>query len=287
MPNTYGYGRVSTQRQFEEGTSKDTQHEDFLRFVQYKQTPNWELCAKTKTQGGTWFFDGAVSSSIWLLDRPAGGAMCSLLQPGDQVVIPLFDRAFRSAADVENAFTFFDSRQVQVHILDLGVDTSGIMGRFVIAIMGAVKRLERQTISERILRGKRKAKAEGMIEGHLSPGWKYSEHKIGRWRKMVPDMEYRQAALEIVKLHDEEGLSWDRIAMKYWKEKRVRKDRRRRFNKDNTGWSQTAIKIAYYAAKEGFPNRRALAQSASGADPNATNNHGPSTAMPSQPHPPA
>jgi len=288
LPNkTYGYGRVSTQRQFEDGTSKDTQHEDFLRFVHYKQTPSWELCTKTSDQPGTWFFDGAVSSTIWLLDRPAGSAMCAVLQPGDHVVIPLFDRAFRSAADVENAFTFFDSRKVQVHILDLGVDTSGIMGRFVIAIMGAVKRLERQTISERILRGKIKAKSEGMVEGHLSPGWKYSDNKIGRWRKQVPDMAYREQALEVLRLVDEEGMSFEEIAIKYWKEGRVRKDKRRRFNKGNTGWGASSVRVAYHSAKAGFPNRRASARSESAADHNGTSNLGPSTATPSQPHPPA
>lgn len=274
---TLGYGRVSTQRQADVGTSKDTQHDDFLRFVNYKHTPSWELCAKTKDHEGTWFFDGAVSSTIWFMERPAGAALCAALEQGDHIVIPIFDRAFRSAADVENAFTFFDSKGVQVHILDMGIDTSGPMGRCMIAIMGAVKRLERQTITERTMRGKAKAKAEGMIcGGRPPPGWKWSENKIGRWKKIVPCPLYRQYAMEVKRLVDEEGMTFDKIVILYWKEGRVRKDQSF-FNKARTGWTQTVIQKMYHAATKGFPNTMEatrLAQLELAAEREPTNNLG-------------
>ena len=83
---TYGYVRVSTLRQAEEGLSLE---------VQRRQLEGYAL-----QHGLTLdrvFVEDGVSGAVPLANRPAGGALLALLEPGDVVLAAKLDRAFRSA----------------------------------------------------------------------------------------------------------------------------------------------------------------------------------------------
>lgn len=84
----YGYLRVSTDRQADEGESLGTQQ----RVVEgYAMMNGLSL--------DSIFVERGVSGSKPLGDRPEGARLVAALKPGDAVITPKLDRMFRSALD--------------------------------------------------------------------------------------------------------------------------------------------------------------------------------------------
>jgi DNA invertase Pin-like site-specific DNA recombinase len=84
----FGYVRVSTDRQAEEGESLGAQE----RTIQgYAMMHGLKLDRV--------FVERAVSGSRPIAERPEGGKLLSSAQAGDVVITPKLDRMFRSALD--------------------------------------------------------------------------------------------------------------------------------------------------------------------------------------------
>ena len=81
----YGYARVSTTMQADEGESLDVQQRQLAGYAQM----NGLTIDKV-------FVERGVSGSKPLGDRPQGSALLAVLQPGDVVITPKLDRMFRS-----------------------------------------------------------------------------------------------------------------------------------------------------------------------------------------------
>ena len=93
--------------------------------------------------------------------RPVFEHVLARLAPGDTLVVWSLDRAFRTARDALNAFHALQSRNVQIHIADLGLDTTTPHGKLVITVMCGVAEFERDCLIQRTKEGIAAARARG------------------------------------------------------------------------------------------------------------------------------
>jgi DNA invertase Pin-like site-specific DNA recombinase len=155
----YGYVRVSTERQADEGVSLGAQ-ERALRG--YAMQHGLEL--------DTVFVEQGVSGSTPIRERPEGAKLLAGLRPGDVILTPKLDRMFRSALDALRVLDQLRARKVALHMLDLGGDvTANGISKLVFTILSAVAEAERDRIRERITDVKRDQKRQGRYLGGIVP----------------------------------------------------------------------------------------------------------------------
>lgn len=137
--STYGYARVSSLIQSETSELQEAR----LREYAFKKGLTFDAC----------FVDIGESGSVRLRDRPGGSELCSLLSPGDHVLVTDLARAWRSMADAVSTFSDWQRDGITVHILNFPVDVSTPIGTLVFQILAAVAQFERALIRERITAG--------------------------------------------------------------------------------------------------------------------------------------
>lgn len=193
----YGYARVSTARQADEGESLDVQQRQLSGYA---------------TMNGltldTVFVERGVSGSKPLAERPEGGKLLAVLQPDDVVITPKLDRMFRSALDALDVLGKLKARGISLHMIDLGGDTTGNgVSKLVFTILSAVAEAERDRTRERITDVKRDQRQRGRYLGGRVPfGW-----KLGHDKQLVPVPEEQKAIQHMHALH-KQGLSLRAIA---------------------------------------------------------------------------
>ena len=139
MP-VYAYTRVSTGRQAEEGENLGAQQRRVEGYAQMHDL------AVTRH-----FVERGVSGSVPLVERPEGGALLRLIEPGDIVITPKLDRCFRSALDALDVLRTLKDCGVALHMIDLGGDVSGSgISKLLFTILSAVAEAERDWIRARI-----------------------------------------------------------------------------------------------------------------------------------------
>lgn len=97
--------------------------------------------------GVEWYEDRSVSGSkvpIW--EREGGGKLLADLQRGDRVLITKIDRAARNVDDLLGFVARIEEAGASVRFVDQDIDTSGAMGRFILA---AIAELEAEIVRER------------------------------------------------------------------------------------------------------------------------------------------
>ena len=193
----YGYVRVSTVRQAEEGESLDVQQRTIAGYAM--------MHGLSVTQS---FVEGGVSGSVPLGDRPQGAALLALLEPGDVVITAKLDRMFRSALDALEVLAGLKKRGVSLHMIDLGGDVTGNgISKLVFTILSAVAEAERDRTRERIAEVKRDQRARNRYLGGKVPfGWRVGE--AGDLVE-VPD---QQQALQQMRALRGQGLSLRSVA---------------------------------------------------------------------------
>lgn len=155
----YGYVRVSTVRQANEGESLD---------VQRRQIEGYALMHGL-TLAGVLVEEG-VSGSVPVEDRPVGSQLFAKLQRGDIVIAAKLDRLFRSALDALKVVESLKSQGVKLHLLDLGGDIAGNgLSKLFLTIAAAFAEAERDRIRERIGQVKADQKARGRYLGGKVP----------------------------------------------------------------------------------------------------------------------
>ena len=193
----YGYARVSTERQADEGVSLE---EQIRRIEGRALEQGWQIAEV--------FIERGVSGSVPLGDRPAGARLLAALQPGDIVIAAKLDRMFRSALDALNVIRDFQRQRISLWLLDLGGDVSGDgIARLVLTILAAIAEFERERIGERIRDAKRHQRRIGQYLGGDRPfGW-----RVGEDGMLIEDEEEQRALTEMRALRDA-GSSYRRIA---------------------------------------------------------------------------
>ena len=193
----YGYTRVSTERQADEGESLD---------VQRRQIDGYAMMKGLEI--GHVFVERGVSGSTHLNERPQGAALLAALEPGDVVVTAKLDRMFRSALDALDVLGGLQKRGVSLHMIDLGGDVTGNgISKLVFTILSAVAEAERDRIRERIATVKADQRArKRYLGGRVPYGWRVTEDGE------LAELPAQQAAIARMRAMRAEGQSLRAIA---------------------------------------------------------------------------
>jgi putative DNA-invertase from lambdoid prophage Rac len=193
----YGYARVSTVAQADEGQSLDVQQRVIAGYATMQGLAVQQV-----------FVERGVSGSKPLGDRPQGAALLAALKPGDVVITPKLDRMFRSALDALDVLGRLKERGVNLHMIDLGGDVTGNgVSKLVFTILSAVAEAERDRTRERIAEVKRDQRQRGRYLGGTAP-WGY---RVGDAGELVSIPE-QQAAVERMRQLRDQGLALRVIA---------------------------------------------------------------------------
>ena len=135
----YGYVRVSTARQANEGESLEVQRRQIEGYAHMHGL----MLARSGRGRRQRFRSGRRAA--------AAGPLFAKLTKGDIVVAPKLDRLFRSALDALKVVEDLKKRGVALHLLDLGGDISGNgLSKLFLTIAAAFAEAERDRIRERI-----------------------------------------------------------------------------------------------------------------------------------------
>jgi putative DNA-invertase from lambdoid prophage Rac len=182
----YGYCRVSTLRQADEGESLDVQRRQIEGYAHMHGL----------TLAGV-LVEGGVSGSVPVEERPVGGALFAKLERGDIVIAAKLDRLFRSALDALKVVESLKGRGVKLHLLDLGGDIAGNgISKLFLTIAAAFAEAERDRIRERIGQVKADQKARGRYLGGVRP----FGYRLGDDGELLPHGAEQEAIREMVAL---------------------------------------------------------------------------------------
>lgn len=199
----YGYVRVSTLQQANEGESLETQ----LRQIQsYSVLKGFEIPSENLiTEKG-------VSGSIEFERRLEGGKLFQQLVSGDVLIFSKLDRAFRNTRNALNTLYELKQRGISVHFIDLGGDvTNDGIGSVIFTILSAFATFERERIATRIREVKQTQKCEGkFLGGYTRFGFRVENERL------VPHPE-EQIIIKAMNDMRRRGMSLRRISL--WLEK--------------------------------------------------------------------
>jgi putative DNA-invertase from lambdoid prophage Rac len=169
----YGYVRVSTAQQADEGESLD---------VQRRKIEGYALMLGLTLDRV--FVERGVSGARPLAERAAGAELLAALRPGDVVVTAKLDRMFRSALDALGVLGDLRDKNVSLHMIDLGGDVTGNgISKLVFTILSAVAEAERDRIRERI----GDVKADQRQRGRFLGGYRPFGYRVGADGELVED----------------------------------------------------------------------------------------------------
>lgn len=193
----YGYTRVSTQQQVDNGDSLEVQAK---KVRSYALSQGWEGVDEL-------FCDEAVSGSVPVGARPQGLRMLSVLQEGDTIICSKLDRLFRSSLDALQTAAKLKEMKVSLYLMDLGGDVTGNgIAHLFFTMVSAFAQFERERIAERIRDVKEGQKVKGRYLGGIIPyGYTVEDGQL------IPNAEQQQKKELIMTLHSQ-GLSSRAIA---------------------------------------------------------------------------
>jgi DNA invertase Pin-like site-specific DNA recombinase len=237
MAHIYGYGRHSTGKQ---GITEAVQREQIDRYCEAMLLPKGDL----ELGNQFWFYDKATSGTKPLTDREEGLKLWVTAQPGDHIVIAKLDRAFRSVLDGVKTIQMFKAKGVNLHILDVHIDTSTPIGEFIVTVMLAFAQLQQRYISERTreIMAHKRAKGEGCGKAATTVpiGWR----RYGKKNPfIVPFEAERQLIDEMARMRDE-GMTYPSIYQTACNKK---------WNRKGRVWVPDLIKLALLARDLGYP----------------------------------
>lgn len=195
---TYGYVRVSTLQQANEGESLETQLRQIKSYSELKgySIPKENLI----TERG-------VSGSLEFEKRPEGAKLFASLESGDILIFSKLDRAFRNTRNALNTLHELKERGVSVHFIDLGGDvTNDGIGSVIFTILSAFATFERERIATRIREVKQVQKTEGKFLGGFT---RFGYSVEGE--KLVPNPD-QQAIIKEMRVMRRRGMSLRRIS---------------------------------------------------------------------------
>lgn len=190
------YCRVSTDSQAENGVSLEAQEARLRAYCELKGLEVAEIIREKGISGGKPLHERPGGRRlIELIERRAVGHICAFK----------LDRLFRSAGDCALRINEWVKKGIEVHLLDVNLDTSSAYGRFQLNLLAALSELERGLISERtaaVLHHKRE-----QLEPYAPTPYGYNRE--GDRLKPVPNEA--QTVARILKMR-RNGLSYHEIA---------------------------------------------------------------------------
>ena len=188
----YGYARVSTVDQAENGNSLETQRQILAGFAQSEGLLIDRMIV-----------DRGVSGSKPLGDRRAGADLLEALTAGDVVFCAKLDRMFRNASDALATLDALKIRGVRLFLKDMGGDVTGNgVSGLVFSILAAVAQFERERIAERVAENRARLTEAGRYVGGRVPfGMKVEdgEDDEGRAARFLIEDREAQASIAAMK----------------------------------------------------------------------------------------
>lgn len=236
-----GYGRASTSKQV---ASPEVQEFQIQKWFQDQKS----ISKMDGFEFGGFWADKAVSGSTQWFRRPQAQVMLLAAQPGDIIVVAIYDRAIRSAKDACQCIEDLEAKKLKVKFLDNPMlDTSTIDGQMMFQVLSAFTERERKMISKRIKEHYAWARENGLpINGKAPAGWRVGQDADGR-PQFEPDPHERHIGEFVVQLRDVEGLSHRRV------HKRV-KAAGIRNPKTGNPYNFDWIRMIYHDCKAGWPH---------------------------------
>lgn len=196
--STYGYIRVSTLQQANEGESLETQ---LKQIGSYASLKGFNLPLEN------FITERGVSGSLEFEKRPEGSKLFERLNSGDVLIFSKLDRAFRNTRNALNTLHELKQRGVSVHFIDLGGDvTNDGIGSVIFTILSAFASFERDRIATRIREVKQVQKTEGKFLGGFTRfGYIVQDDKLA----VNPD---QQKIIKEMKVMRRRGMSLRRIS---------------------------------------------------------------------------
>ena len=97
--------------------------------------------------------------------RPELKKALDFVRVGDVFVVTKLDRLARSVIDLSNIVQSLEEKDVDLVVLDQGINTTTIYGRLQFNILAAIGEFERGIIRERSREGRERARAKGVRSG--------------------------------------------------------------------------------------------------------------------------
>jgi len=97
--------------------------------------------------------------------REALSDALSFTREGDTLVVTKLDRLARSVRHLGELVDYLESKNVNLRVLDISLDTSTATGKLMMNVLGSVAQFEREMMLERQREGIAKAKSQGRYKG--------------------------------------------------------------------------------------------------------------------------
>ncbi len=171
MSTYYGYIRVSTLQQANDGDSLETQLKQINSYASLK---GYDISPEN------FITERGVSGSVEFEKRPEGLKLFEKLEAGDVLIFSKLDRAFRNTRNALNTLHELKLRGISVHFIDLGGDvTNDGIGSVIFTILSAFATFERERIATRIREVKQVQKADGKFLGGFTRfGYRVEEDRL-------------------------------------------------------------------------------------------------------------
>lgn len=151
----YGYTRVSSEKQAQDGDSLDMQK----RVIE-------AICIAEGYDLAGIFAEPGISGSVPFAGRGQGAALLDVVEHGDIIVCLKLDRAFRDTHDALGTLKALKARGVGLFIKDMGGDITGSdVSALMFTLLSAVATFERGRIAERVRESKRYLRTQGRHQG--------------------------------------------------------------------------------------------------------------------------
>ena len=239
------YCRVSTERQAREGESLAVQEADAQREFDNKYKPQGYVLAGI-------YRDAESAGRKPLLQRAGGAELAKCLERDDIVIVPKFDRAFRSVFDLCRTMEIWRAQGVKLRVMDMGgIDTSTPEGELFMHQLAAFAQFERRRLGQRVKgtwdhRSRLHQRDPSVVRCPRAPyGFKVVRH--GGKVHWVADVEIRKLGAAIVQWHDELKKSFTQIWAHMRKHRITRRDTKGR---ERLWESMSAIQKLYMKEKQ-------------------------------------
>lgn len=171
MENTiYGYARVSTKKQADDGNSLEDQEK------------------KLRDAGATVIIKEKYTGSV--TKRPELDKLLQEIKPGDTLIVTTLDRIARSTSHGIELIDRLTEKNITVHILNLGTLNETPIGNLVRNVLLSFAEFEREMIVERTQAGRAIARQDpNYKEGRPK---KYTPKQLDHAMELLSTMSYKQ-----------------------------------------------------------------------------------------------